>query len=1307
MIVIPQTAYAAVTINTSAGTFFGPSLIRFEIKDDALVGAPTDSILVTVTAKHGGSALGTVGATVTEIGSSGIFELFVTTSDSPLDPAAPTYATTGGIVVRINSAPTVDGNDAFITTTGTSLLDGDTVEVTYGGATRTVTFTAASASLTADRTTAGDGNKIVLSLADNDANTDPTAIDSFPTTGTILDLAAPNPITLATVGTAMNFAETGQNTGQFELVLNVNTPATTSDNFITAATLPTGKSLSVTDHDVYEIVGGSTAPYNAVTATSSVSSASVTLQNVDSIISTSAPVTFSNGIMLQIADADRNISTRSKDTPTGVFIEPDNAIAIANDAVDYTSTGATITTTVAPATGTFTFAQTLTFTSDPGTIATTDVTLGALAGTAANITPGAAAVASVTGTGGTRVITYTQAVSMAATGTNEALGTRTVTVAGIDNNVGLVAASGATPSYTGATGTAAVGTPNVDTLTIGDNNAGVLVAVPMQETGDNSGIFIPNLTGGKVAINIGAATALGTSSITLTAADAATDPDFGIVFYDPAADPSGAKVFRLIRTLSTTPGSLSGPTSVDITGKFALTINDSDLNTNPSTAETYTATFPGGAGATAPVALNSIAGMNTLGITRDNAAFTLPAAGLTVTFIETGANTNVFTASSVDMQTITSAITVEDGDQIKFTYSDLMESPSVDSDATITIGKPSEAISIDRTTLPIPMPLLAASPPFPAINADVVKFTLTVTDPTANTNTASTDTVTVTLTQELQSGGSLPANTLLINSGVTPIVLTETGVSTGVFTTDVTVASGSAFSVTNANGAKLKFAYGTQTASAILKSFDLSMSTSKTNVRNGDTLVITITDPDRNLDSATVDRVSFNIQAVDDDQTLVIFDADETGANTGIFTKTLVVGTDFKISTTSGSSISSATQIEIKSRDRIASDLTNPVTRERTISIASATGQLRIEPTNPGPGTKVKVSILDTDLDTSPTGTETIAASTDLLKITTDRTGIGTTSLGGKETGANTGVFVHEITFTPLPVTSPPTAPSVTLSGADKSTVTVLPGDIVSLRYTDETNSAGAKVTVSATFKIVSQDPTMKSSKTAVAVGDSFDVEINDVDANTDPDVLDTITLRVTSNSDAVGFETTAIETGPNTGVFTALLQTSDTVQAGSVTVGLGDSVQVKYSDKYPADYADRVKSVLDPSKDFFFNMSVGIGSGNTGSTSPSVPTLATASGQPVTSVSTGQQVVIRSTVQNNEAGPRAITSLVEVRDSDGITTMLGWSENTLPGNGQLGVGISWLPDQRGTYEVRIFVVSSLTSPVVLSEVIKTTVTVN
>src|ERR1051326_6583782 len=73
-------AYAAVDIQTSANNFFGPDLLRVVVTDSS-ISNPGQTIIVNVTAVRGATTLGVSLPTVTQIGSTGAFEFYVTTSN--------------------------------------------------------------------------------------------------------------------------------------------------------------------------------------------------------------------------------------------------------------------------------------------------------------------------------------------------------------------------------------------------------------------------------------------------------------------------------------------------------------------------------------------------------------------------------------------------------------------------------------------------------------------------------------------------------------------------------------------------------------------------------------------------------------------------------------------------------------------------------------------------------------------------------------------------------------------------------------------------------------------------------------------------------------------------------------------------------------------------------------------------------------------------------------------------------------------------------------------------------------------------
>ncbi|MEO9321544.1 MAG: hypothetical protein ABI361_12835 [Nitrososphaera sp.] len=1208
----PKSAFAAVTITTSSSQFYGPALERVLITDTSKDTA-TDTIVPHVAVKRGSTSLFEQDITVPIIGTSGTFEFYLTTSNSPFKPASPSFTAGPPIIVRISQTPVINGTTEAaagfgaipseysfpISSSSAPLKDGDSIIITYGGQTTTVQFAKGNVKASIDRTVAGNGNKVTLTLNDQNGNIDPTAIDSFNATNAIATV----------VGGTMNltgakFIEEGQNNGAFDLVLNVTSSNSgtilnpSNGGRVGSATFPGTAQFTLHGFDVYptDFPASATAPYNAAIPNPSVtSSQTVTLQNTDGQLTLQNTVNIPNGIAIQINDQDRNIDTKTRDNFTSlVCITMDNVTASATS----------------------------------------------------------------------------------------------------------------------------------------DNK---FCNVPMKETDFNSGVFVPDTTDNKIAIQFTTGDSFfndnatkGTTGIFLNASTLSQNNNLYIKYTDPAADPNIlGKVFQQVTVVSHVVGKVSAPQpTVSLNSKFPLTITDNDQNLNPDTQDSFTITFNSADSS----ALNPSQFVPTasVGNTASLAALTVKAAGvgvnfggspMTVTFVETGANTGVFTANNLDMQIINTAYKttvpagLKDGDQVEFKYRDFSERPSQTSTVDITVGNPPVTIDTDRTTIPNP-----------AAPGGQVKFTITVTDQSLNINPSSIDSpllgpasanpLTVAITKS--DGSSLAGSIGGFTSGgnaLTPQIYTETGASSGIFTYQYVLDNTGTASIADLNNAKVKFTYtsgGTSSSiSVTLKDYDGAVTSSNSIVRNGDNITLTLNDPDLNRDNTIAEQASVTLHTSDDtvSSDTVISNLQETGPNTGIFTKNIQIGKDVKIGDLPTNKF--ATTLEVHYTDSVASDLSVNVDRELDLKVGTSTGMVTVTPTIVGPGTKVGIDVKDNDLNVNPQGVDLTDPTADYLRITSDATNANVLSTGiqGEETGANTGIFHTKLTLTP----AVGTATSGAFSGAGKEIFgTALPGDTISLRYTDQKDASGNKVTVATTFKVQSFDPTFSTDRQTIAAGDSFTLTVSDPDANTDGEAVDSIPIRAYSTSDAVGITLSALETGPNTGNFTVNIPTTTGVSAGSVSVKTGDTLTVKYNDKYPADFATRVKQVADPSKDFFFNTVIGSSSGlgNNNATSVTAPQTQSIAGTQVSQITAGQQVVLATTVQNNNNNAQPFAAIIEVRDSNDVTVSLTFQTGTLNAGGSLNVGSSWTPDTSGTYTVRTFIVTNIATPQLLSQTSTSTVNV-
>lgn len=342
-----------------------------------------------------------------------------------------------------------------------------------------------------------------------------------------------------------------------------------------------------------------------------------------------------------------------------------------------------------------------------------------------------------------------------------------------------------------------------------------------------------------------------------------------------------------------------------------------------------------------------------------------------------------------------------------------------------------------------------------------------------------------------------------------------------------------------------------------------------------------------------------------------------------------------------------------------------------------------------GPGTKLTVLIADGSLDANPNRVDEYEADdVELVTFTTDRGEVDEAVPDLEETGENTGIFMFEIQL----VTDEQACEDDDLGdaqfeaqGGSDPSIGVCPGDVLAIEYEDP---FGDDV-FSSSVEIRSWDPEFVADRDSFLLNDRIVVEITDPDANRDPDIADLIRdIKVYSDSDIIGEELSALETGDNTGVFTLAFTTSLQAQGNAILVKDGDEAKVEYTDEFPADFATSTTE-----KTFIFIMPIAF-SHSIDSFRSSVPEIA-ANGTPAA----GKQATLSLVITNDADRTQQFVELVEVRDSDGVTVFLAWQSGTLDPNSQTQIGVSWIPERPGDYTARTFAISNFDNPQVLSPV--------
>lgn len=215
---------------------------------------------------------------------------------------------------------------------------------------------------------------------------------------------------------------------------------------------------------------------------------------------------------------------------------------------------------------------------------------------------------------------------------------------------------------------------------------------------------------------------------------------------------------------------------------------------------------------------------------------------------------------------------------------------------------------------------------------------------------------------------------------------------------------------------------------------------------------------------------------------------------------------------------------------------------------------------------------------------------------------------------------------------------------------------------------------------------TIALSEDRYLVDDSAQISVVDFDLNLNPETLDQIPVRVSSDSDFAGIDVDAVETGKNSGVFVASIDfTQYQPTSGSRLYALpGDMIHAQYEDHtlpVPFSKSDsldvKTTAVLEShmAPDRITNSEIFFTDG---------------SGHPLTVFSTSGKIQVVSSLTNEQAFSQPFAYLLQIKDESGYVVSLSWVGGEIGAHQSLDVSQSWLPMHSGTYSIDTFVWSSV-----------------
>jgi len=478
----------------------------------------------------------------------------------------------------------------------------------------------------------------------------------------------------------------------------------------------------------------------------------------------------------------------------------------------------------------------------------------------------------------------------------------------------------------------------------------------------------------------------------------------------------------------------------------------------------------------------------------------------------------------------------------------------------------------------------------------------------------------------------------------------------------------------------------------------------------GSDMVITVTDPDLNLDSGTCESYAMSLiewdSSADSSELLnqSSFSSnpsslEETGCDTGVFqtVTTLPVLTVGSGNPEYGESVT-LTYVDsgLSGENDVNADKADI---EATFSISNFGAIVELDKALYNWTDTVYITITAPDHNNNSAAEETIGTSALPIQVTSRagkmcETGTGAYAVAA-ETGPDTGVFTMEVSLAGYDLSTAsnnPGAPTDVCSTSSSTGHTLgmagqTDGVSVSYEYTD---SVVVVASASVAFNIAEAGFDTSSA----SAGGSAVLSVTDADENTNSAIINTFTVSVFSDSDNGGFTLTMNETDEDTGVFegTVFFTSTDATSGTSLRVSEGDTVTAEYDDKtLPEPYTD--------SDDLTIASTLTIGTAFPPlERAPAANArVVDAFGSSVAEVSVDQQVQIAADVSNGQSKDQAFAYLVQVQDSDGVTVSLAWITGSLTAGQSMSPALSWTPGSSGSYTATVFVWESVDNPTALS----------
>ena len=334
---------------------------------------------------------------------------------------------------------------------------------------------------------------------------------------------------------------------------------------------------------------------------------------------------------------------------------------------------------------------------------------------------------------------------------------------------------------------------------------------------------------------------------------------------------------------------------------------------------------------------------------------------------------------------------------------------------------------------------------------------------------------------------------------------------------------------------------------------------------------------------------------------------------------------------------------------------------------------------------KIIISVIAPSWNSSPNKIDSIGESeSHEIKISSGKNFLNSYRL--TETNSNSGIFSGEVTLTGF-------LHDVDGDGAfDTNPKTNGNGPTNGFLESDAYDSISISFEFADNVVLVESIPvnwnhgTIKFSKDILLFNDLIQVGVIDYDLNLNPEMIDTVNIKVFSDSDATGLSLTAIETSERSGNFISTFSLSENISSGNNLYAIsGDKITAKYNDytlpkpfsKSDSQYVE-VSAYVDHSTSTINRIQV------------SPVFLSDGFGNPLNSFFPNTRMQIVGAIENQIRHDQEFIYFFQIKNSDDLVISLSWIQGKLSPNQILEISQSWIPTNSDNYILETYVWNSL-----------------